>query len=330
MPFTISPGAEARMDLAEVAYNFFATSGFVHEQVAPAYLSPTQYVRLFKVSPSAFTVLPPGVKRAPGAGVARLIVDRKEVLARIDEYAAEMAVAPADGVTFGQSQHAADCIAARFSMLSVERQAEVDFFNAVYNTTNFPVSGNTGVTLGTPWSDITSRPSDDITARMEIINRLTGATSFNLLINIAQWRHLSRNTSVRATLNQSANQPGLVPLDTLAFALGGSMLNKIIVAGGTQGTSAIASNTYAGLFVAPPTDPNDLESPQFMRTMKWGVGLENSPGVDMQRTEVYDGAQVAFEEYNEPREGNKIIRARDFKTFLAIHPECFNLFSNVA
>lgn len=336
--FLVSPGAEARMDLAPLTYGFaLKMENYGAQKILKPFATPLRDFRVLKVPAGALMGRDPNVRRAPGTPAKRIRTGSDRVTGQIEEFAAEHGIDPSNSGPFGDNIDAQERTAVSAALPYILNEMELEVRDMLHNTTTFPLSGTTGVSLGTPWStSATCTPRADVLTGIEVKNRLTGATKFGLQINMRQYTALCASVDIRGALNVNTLRPGAIPHADLAYALGGEYLTELVVTGGgyntapngvTASISAIWGNANAFLY-ALPNSPDDLTSPHIGRMFKW-TGPSESPGVELSQEIATDGGSIMVEQYNDPATSQRIIRVRDFADPVILHSEAGYLFGNV-
>lgn len=165
----------------------------------------------------------------------------------------------------------------------------------VRNSADFPLTGNTGLAVDTPWDDPDgATPAADLVHGIDAIRRQTGVTGFGMHLQIPYYLHrqLSLAKDVRDALKIDSKEfPGAVPTESLATYFG---VGRVIVAGAmydaddqgvaTEDLVDIWPDDHAFLFIP---GGGGLERPQLGRTMVW-TEYGRKMSVDVYRDEEHE------------------------------------------
>lgn len=147
-----------------------------------------------------------------------------------------------------QSSFPAREIAARVCGMKLLLQEEIDLASLLFNTTTWPLTGTTGLSVSTPWATAaTATPIDDVQAGAEAILKKTGCIPDTLLLTFKGLLHLSRCSQIIERLKyvSMAVTNGVVANPDLAAVLG---IKRIVVASAVY-NSADAGQTMSGGYV---------------------------------------------------------------------------------
>lgn len=187
-------------------------------------------------------------------------------------------------------------------ILAREREARVT--SIVLNTTNFPLSGNTGKTVSTAWTNTsTATPIADCASARDGIRNRYGITGDCIVIPISRWDYLWQNSSIRDGMKYvvKVDVPDVTDMAAraaLAQALGfrelfiGDMPYDSADEGQTVSISNLWTATRAFVFRRART--RDLAEPCLGRTMAWQQ----------------DGGVLAVEEYRSEDRRSDVYRVR--------------------
>lgn len=205
----------------------------------------------------------------------------------------------------------------------VRRRYEYDVAAAIINETNFPVSGTTGVTLGTPWSTVASAtPAQDVAGGILALYNKTGvpAKMLSLLLPYkSAVQYLPFVTDFKNRMFAGIQpQPGQVTEQVLANYFG---VGEVILAGAQYNTaitgqsaslSGLWNTDYAFLFMKMPGNAGSrLEVGGLGATFCWdvynqfgqgeSVGLNEVPlSISMYSTPNPKGDAVQVEMWRDP------------------------------
>ncbi len=177
---------------------------------------------------------------------------------------------------------------ARVCAQALMLREEYDLAATLFNTTTFPLSGTTGLSVSVPWAtSATATPIDDIAAGTAAINKKTGVNPDTLLVTQSGAAALSRCAQITDRIKYIAPvvQNGVLANPALAAVLG---LKQIIVAsavynsadqGQTMSGGYVWNTDNAMLFCSTPMQRNpetgmleaavDAQTPQLIRTLTW-------------------------------------------------------------
>mgnify|MGYP003386160540 CR=1 FL=1 len=330
-------GMVARDDLSDVAVNFVQDNPFSFgaPTVFP-YLGCARRVVKHNVVDVRSTMQRQNTKRTRGAGVNRSNHKVGEQLFNIGEYSSEEPMDPNDSPYEDMSQE--EPMIVRRQVATIMRDMEGDFITALANTTTFPLSGDTGLSVGTPWSTIaTADVVGNIQTGMISLQKLFGVKANALVINEQQYSWISRNAALRASLGSGASPAGtqgLIPFDVLASLLHPA-IKRIIVLGSAVNTANLglaASMSFqwpnANAMLCRIDEGDDLSMPQIGRSLGWDVSPE-LPGATGSSSVNVAGADIKLLEYAEPKTSSKLIRATAFRSLVTTAYPCGFLFGNV-
>lgn len=192
----------------------------------------------------------------------------------------------------------------------------------LHNTTTFPLSGLTGLSITDEWDDSTNAiPINNIAFGLKCIRDRGGdASRAELQISWQAQYDLSRTAQIRNVLAYTKTPEGLIPLTDLAQALG---VRKVVAASGQKNTandnlaeslSDIYSPEYALLYVPP--SGLDIEEPCLGRSFFWTGDGGGSPD------------EPTIEEYYEDARRGSVLRGRHDVQESILFSACAFLFGN--
>lgn len=226
-------------------------------------------------------------KRAVGAATSRSSWEPESDTFALAEYSHEE---PLDtvGTRIWRSWFNAEEVAAQRVRAIIERDFENDVQAAVFNTTNFPLSGSTGLGITNEWDDATNGvPIDDVFAGHDAL-QTKGVVPNTLLITANTWRALSQSSQIlnRIKYVSAEVMNGLLPLSALAQVF---HVDQILVAnahynsakpGATAVAASLWSDEYA--FLCRVATGGDLASPHVGRTFE----LADAAGIEVYETPI--------------------------------------------
>lgn len=142
-------------------------------------------------------------------------------------------------------------MAAQMGLNGLLMREEYDGAAALFNTTTFPLSGTTGVSVSTPWATTASAtPIKDVQTGVNVIRKKCGMVATSLLIPFPTLLNLSRCADVtdRVKYVDPVITNGVLQNSALAAALG---VQRIYVAGGVY-NSANEGQTVSGADIWDP------------------------------------------------------------------------------
>lgn len=318
--------AIARQDLAGVAMGFNTAfpDRFVTHQVLRPFMCERRDIRVDIVNPEEFTKRI-STRRVRGAGSARDNHTKGDQSFRIDEYSVEEGYDPNDSRYTSPEREERVIVTRKIGQILSD--IELTAIAALTNTTTFPSSGNTGLSVGTPWSTTaTATPLADIALAQVGHLRARGIFADTLNININQWGWLSRNAQLVGRF-QSYNpvmNNGLLPLDQLAQLLHPA-LKKIVVwncVTNTANDGVAATPTLAWpdarVLLCKVGEGDDIDTPQIGRLFGWNQQpeLPGSTGIASSAGDIdnADGLDITVSTYPEPRTKEIMINVTKFAT----------------
>jgi len=194
-----------------------------------------------------------------------------------------------------QASFNARVVHAKLSAQRVLLREEYDLANTIFNTTTWPSSGTTGLSVSVPWATAaTATPIDDIAAGSVAILKKTGVVPDSLLITYKGLLDLSKCAQIIDRIKNVSTEVenGVLKSPALANALG---LKQIFVAGAVYNTANMGLTLSGGyvwntdnamLFCSTPMQRNpttgmmeaavDAQTPQLARTITW-TGETSAP-----------------------------------------------------
>lgn len=336
MPSTlVSPGAVLRPELAGALAGYAMDDlGLIAHQLAPPMPVPKRNCE-FRTIPAAALLSRVNTRRKGLSDASR----SAPVLARdtfdIDEYTHEQPIDPTDDTVMATKEQE-EVFAARRAMGIVLRDYELVAATATFNTTTFPLSGNTGFSVSTPWSNAASAtPIADANRAHEALLTKVGREADTLVITDRGWNDLSNTAQVLERLKYDSGgltAEGRIPLGALAGIM---RVKRVLVGRGryntaNQGLAVTGTNFWNtdNAFFCVTDSSMDIATPQYARTGVLEVDPE-SPGLEAQSVEELDGVDLLVEEYAEPKGTAKIIRVKMFRQFKVLNTDCGYLLGNL-
>jgi len=193
---------------------------------------------------------------------------------------------------------------AKLSAQRVILREEYDLASTLFNTTTWPLSGTTGLSVSVPWAtSATATPIDDVAFGQRTILAKTGVVPDTLLVTFKGLQDLSRAAQIIDRVKNVSTEVvnGVLRNSALAAALN---VKRILVAsavynsadmGQTMSGSSVWNTDNAMLFCSTPMQVNpetgmeeaaaDAKVPQLCRTITWtgetgGIGLASYPVLD--------------------------------------------------
>lgn len=314
-----SAGVRPRSDLAGALSNF-SVLGHVAHRVLPMLMSAQISGQYFTLDQGTVQRIVK-TKRAANGETIRVQTPVSNGTYYCEERSVEEAVDATVIARFGgifDAEQAALTTAAQV----LGNDYENDVASAVFNTTTFPVSGTTGLTAGSAWSDaVNATPVADVAA-VKLLGENQGIQLNTMVLSQAAARYLWATNDVQSKLLPVyGGSGGLIPMEPteadLARILG---LDEVIIAkakkntanaGATNAFSSIWSDSYCAVF-AKSMD-TVLRTPQLGRTFVWtnafsamdGSGIGSMP-VPAEAPANLFGFGVAYD-YPDPKVKSKVV-----------------------
>lgn len=327
-------GAIIRDDLAGAAMSYNAAqAGLVATKLLPLRRSTKRNIEFYRVPPAHFLRLE-STKRRPKAARQELEAARVRDTFYVEEYTLEDVVDTADDSGTNTVEQDETSTATRLAG-TILRDYERDVANAIFNTTTFPLSGDTGLSVSTPWATAASAtPIDDVMrGHRSIINR-TGQKPNTLVITQLGLHNLSRCDQIISRIRNVSTdvKSGVLPLTALATLFD---VDRVLIARGRRLSSnvAVTSVTTAGLwdddnaFLCYAEMSEDLTVPQIGRTFY--VDPDPVPGADPLAPVTIDQVPVNVFEYPTPKTRGRTIAVEAFLGAKIIEPATGYLFGNL-
>lgn len=186
------------------------------------------------------------------------------------------------------------------------RKREYTVASALINTTNFPLSGTTGHTVGTAWSSTSATPIADVNTAVTNFYANSGMLPNTLVLNWLTARWLSRVTEVYNQLATSGQTGVVIPGTPLSEAqLAGVFgIDRVVIAkvpynsakqGQTASISDVWNNGYA--FLCRTSSSMDISEPCIGRMWRW-------------TDDAGDLGTVLLEQYRDEDVRSDVLRAR--------------------
>ncbi len=314
----IPPGTTARADLQGA----FAERGPQSElaiamKIFPPMNADAETVEFSKIAASTFNTDPgEGIKRKVGGKVARRHSSFTNDSARLEEYQLQEGIDSTQN-RFYQRRFSLEQVAMRAVADVLTLRNEIECVSIVHNTTTYPLTGTTGLAVGTEWSNkANADPVADINvAKSNIITR-HGPGPFHLQINDRQHRALSNSAAILENLKYTGRPPAELPLDMLADALG---VDEIHV-----GQQAMVTNP----------GPNEVQtrvwSDEYAFVYRPHTGAEPEEGSGLGRTFVMDMDDgPATYSFDDPDYDQVVVGAKMLMVKKVIYPTAGFLLGNI-
>lgn len=243
----------------------------------------------------------PAVKgRAPGTGFSRATFEYTEGTYNCQEYGAEEVLDNVETDLYAELIDAETIVTAR-ARNRVMLENEIDVKDLCHDTTNFPASGNTGVSVTDEWDDAANaKPITDVAYGINCVRNACGLIPDTLQIGFKTWLDLSSCAQILNKISTSDTKGGLLNLNLLAF-----MLNvERIVVGMAQYDGADDGQTYSA------TEIWDTEYAFLCKTAKSGNFREACIGRTMTLERASGLGQA--EQYAEPSVDGEVFRYRKY------------------
>ncbi len=257
-------------------------------------------------------------KRNPDGSFNRIHTKLDDDSYSCSEEAIEEAVDNTEAKIFGD--YIADDAGARRVAATVMRNHEIDSATALFNTTNFPQDGVSGVAVSAEWNSSNGVPITDVNTWKQNTRLRTGRLPNTMVISAKVASNLAtnpqiidriKNVDIRVVSGMlSAAQLAQV-FDIPKVLIGGAVKN-----GNGEGLSFSGSDIWDDEYawIGHTASGMDLKSPQVGRTFVW---------------ETPDG-QTVIESYDEPQRDARVIRARHWRHIKVIYATAGVLLSNIS
>lgn len=255
--------------------------------------------------------------RAPGGAFARAKYSYTEGTYNCKESGAEETLDNVETALYADIVDA-EMLAAARARNRVMLEHEIAVKDVCHDTTTFPASGNTGVSVTDEWDDTAAaKPITDVAYGINAIRTASGLVPDTLQIAWKTWYDLSSNAQILDRLKYTSQPGGLLSLNVLAFVLG---VERIIV-GTAQYDGADDGQTYSGVEIWDPeyaflfksAKTRDMKEPCLGRTM----ALELASGIGQ------------AEQYAEPQVDGEVYRYRMYVQEKRLLTSCGFLFRNI-
>ena len=204
-----------------------AAMGYIAELVLPAMDVDAEEATLGAIPKEVFTQYV-DAKRSAKSESAETSFDLEKDTYRLYEYSLKGFVAQRDTSAWKSFFKLEEIEVMRLRHM-IMRSYEVDTAAAVFNTTAFPLSGNTGVTVSNAWSDAANGvPQTDVNTGHEAFETNWGMRANALILTRKKQRQLALNTQVRGALPDSAFKKGIVDESALLDLFN---VDRVIIAG---------------------------------------------------------------------------------------------------
>lgn len=279
---TTQQGTISGLHSSVAATTDYAGLGLIGLEVMPLYLQEDPEGTYYKVDPAQMLTAPDDSLRAPGADFATDETDLEEQEFVTKQYARRQKV-PYEHIRKYQDEFDALTRTTEIVTGKLYRAHERRVAAKLFNTTTYPLTGNTGLGITHEWDDPANAvPFTDITTGIEALYSRgvnIDETSELLLVlpDRATYRNLCATNQAREIVGGRYvyGADGELAFDELAGLLG---VDKIVFPNmpnySDNGTlSKIWNPEYAALVVRPrdPSPQTPTDTPQWGRTIAWDV-----------------------------------------------------------
>jgi len=270
-------GAALRGDLADfLVQHYRDPNGYIAEQVMPFYDVADEQNTFKKLSVNATAALPDDTMSVKGGA------NSEDWELEEDSYATKPRgfdgrLHDLDRARMEQAgQDGEAVVAMRTADILMARQ-EYRVAQIIYNTTNFPLSGTTGVSVSNAWSSSSGTPLADVATGMRVLHDKVGGLPNTLVIHLKTYLDLCNQDRIKERYLSVAERGQLIPLPALAAYFG---VAKLLVAGLntyntadkglTASLSGLWGTGYAWLGYTANGDNTPLyPTPQVGRIFSW-------------------------------------------------------------
>lgn len=245
------------------------------------------------------------IKRATRTGYHRVELKASNGTYATTEYGLEALVGDDERKKY-KNQFDLDKLKAMKVRAMIEADMELDIAEVVFNETNFPLSGSTGLSVSVPWATAaTCMPRADIDAAADAIFDKCGADRANLAIALDSRtaRNVLRSTDYFNKMHSAIRpQTGDIDAELLRQYWG---IGRVDIARSAQNTANLGlagsytriwDDNYAFVHVIPPT--GNLESADEIQATGFTFTWEE------------DGGLMVVEQYRDDTRRSDVIRAR--------------------
>jgi hypothetical protein len=328
--YASTAGRRPRQDLNSALANF-VQGGHVATQILPVMGTAEQAFQYAKINNGdAMRIIK--TRRAPKAKATRVETAYDYASGYCEERAAEEAVDVTVAARVGGNFEASE-VAANTAAATVANDLENDVFSTIFNETNYPVSGTTGLTPGALWTDAAScDPVADVNA-VKAFLEAQGTPGNAMVINKLRARTLWNCDRIKNRLTQMYGR--VIPGECDVAALSQIFELEVIVAGAMKNTANpgatnafdyIASSNYCGVF-RKSTDMA-LRDPRLGNIFVWTNAYAKSnadilPVPAQMPSNIMEFARV--ETYDEPAISSEVVSVKTFTDELLITSNAFKL-----
>lgn len=319
--------AITRLDLS-VTYSEFDVAASRKKFIGPRVLRPrivgVQAADVGKI-PLEALLQTPDDSRAPGAPYKRDDVEFDKFNYATDDHGREAALDDRTLKIFRDVFDAEGIITQRV-MDIVLRNFEIASAAAIYDTAVWTGASLT-TTITNEWDDATNAtPVADVEAARKKVLAGCGLEPNALICNRAQAWAACETDDIKNRLKYwGGDDPKDINAKTLAALFD---LDYLIVAGGiknsaNQGQSATVADIWSDeyMMVARVAETDDPQEPCIGRAFLWDGDNPSGPGTD-------EELALIVEEYREEGVRGSVVRARNDRDIVVMHPECGHLLSN--
>jgi hypothetical protein len=189
------------------------------------------------------------VQRAPGSGYRRVNHQLEDDTFACTDQGLEEAYDDNDAANFATVYNYEQAVMNRLRrMVALEREIRVA--GLLHNTSTFPLSGSTGHTASTAWTNTGCDPRLDVALAIQGVKARCGLEPDTLQISYRAWRDLSRCVLVLDALKYVERTSGALPLQALADVLG---VRRVLVGdmpynSADQGQTVSITNTWSSAY----------------------------------------------------------------------------------
>jgi len=289
-------GAALRRDLAAfVAQHARDSSKYIGNLVMP-YFEVDDEANTFKKLSVDSTSRLPDDSYSTKAGANRDDFELEEDNYTTKPRAFEGQLTDPDRARFAASGMDGEAVVAGRAYDVIAAREELRVASALFNTTNFPLSGTTGATVSNAWSSSSGDPYLDIITGMRIKLTEVGSLPDTLVITAKTYLDLCRNPVITGRFTNNTERGMLLTPEQLKslFAgiqklyIGGMNSYNTADKGQTPTVASLWTNGYAwlGYTANGPTD-NTFPTPQVGRIFAW-KGWGGSIGMRQYREDKTD------------------------------------------
>ena len=328
----VPTSAVIREDLTGFVAGFNpALSGFVAHKVLPPFAVNKADGVFYRIPADAW-LKSVSTRRAAYGSTSKSTYTKEQDTWRLEDYSHGEANDATDDRAY-QTREQAERVRTIRTAGTILRDYENVVASQLFNETNYPLSGSTGIDAAVKWTTLaTSVPVANVQAAKQLIRASTGMEANMVVIPKANVELASNSATVLDRIRGYDPRSAQGELEAGLWAeLFGVPLEGIIIPNSfrnsaNQGLAASAtpawSNDYIGVGVHNVTD--DLETPQLGRSFMLSSEY-TATGADSTGTQNIDDARIIVDEYSDPDTKTNVLRSSMFRHAKRLINSCWVL-----